>query len=54
MFVVPKNCVVNPCLNGGTCLPVSTTGDYQCKCPPGFQGKFCQLIDSPSPAGTAV
>ena len=41
-----------PCLNGGTCA--GTEGD--CQCPPGLQGKWCQLTSPcfPSPCHPGV
>ncbi|XP_020637374.3 lactadherin isoform X1 [Pogona vitticeps] len=39
-------CHPNPCRNGGQCELVPNRGDvfteYICKCPSGYQGKFCQ------------
>ncbi|KAF5279548.1 hypothetical protein FQR65_LT03370 [Abscondita terminalis] len=32
-------CINNPCLNGGTCNPL--TNSYNCTCPPGFTGNLC-------------
>ena len=31
------NCTVNPCLNGGTCVPVSLY--FVCQCPNAYTGK---------------
>ncbi|KAF5299346.1 hypothetical protein FQA39_LY02519 [Lamprigera yunnana] len=42
---VPPNCstdtvcINNPCLNGGTCNPL--TNSYNCTCPPGYTGNLC-------------
>lgn len=33
-------CLVNLCLNGGTCSAYMST--YRCHCPSGFQGKHCE------------
>lgn len=37
------DCVNNPCLNNGTCI--DKTGTFQCLCPPGKTGLFCQFDD---------
>lgn len=35
----PTACSVNPCANGGTCVPSGTT--YSCTCPTGYSGTNC-------------
>uniref|UniRef100_A0A665TXS7 Coagulation factor VII-like n=1 Tax=Echeneis naucrates TaxID=173247 RepID=A0A665TXS7_ECHNA len=35
-------CLVNPCQNNGTCVYMRTT--YECQCPEGFEGKYCQTV----------
>ena len=35
-------CLINTCLNGGTCQDLDGPG-FQCLCPPGFKGSNCQL-----------
>ncbi|XP_039998540.1 uncharacterized protein LOC120798357 [Xiphias gladius] len=35
-------CLVNPCHNNGTCVYVGTT--YECQCPEGFEGRYCQTV----------
>ncbi|XP_074154067.1 sushi, nidogen and EGF-like domain-containing protein 1 [Sminthopsis crassicaudata] len=36
-----RNCSLNPCQNGGTC--VSGPDSYSCDCSPGFKGRHCEL-----------
>lgn len=36
------DCESQPCLNGGLCLTDTSTGEFHCECPAGFQGDFCQ------------
>lgn len=46
-------CVVNPCVNGGSCtdMPAPATG-YTCSCPQGFIGQNCETPVTPTcPAG---
>jgi len=35
-------CALQPCLNGGQCGQIDASS-YQCQCPPGFDGKNCEL-----------
>ncbi|XP_030851876.1 uncharacterized protein LOC590372 isoform X3 [Strongylocentrotus purpuratus] len=35
-----NECLSNPCENGGTCSDID--GGYQCFCPEGFKGDYCQ------------
>ncbi|XP_040887956.1 coagulation factor VII-like isoform X2 [Toxotes jaculatrix] len=37
-------CLVNPCHNNGTCVYVAT--NYECQCPEGFEGRYCQTVSS--------
>ncbi|XP_075399728.1 hepatocyte growth factor activator serine protease [Tenrec ecaudatus] len=37
-------CMSSPCLNGGTCHLVETTGTTVCTCPPGFAGRLCNTV----------
>ncbi|VEL23844.1 unnamed protein product [Protopolystoma xenopodis] len=34
-------CSPNPCQNGGLCEPASESGDFACRCPPGWSGRWC-------------
>ncbi|KAM9847501.1 hyaluronan-binding protein 2 [Aulostomus maculatus] len=34
-------CDPNPCLNGGECI--KDGNDFDCQCPTGFKGRFCQV-----------
>uniref|UniRef100_A0A452GL73 Uncharacterized protein n=1 Tax=Gopherus agassizii TaxID=38772 RepID=A0A452GL73_9SAUR len=36
-----QNCSINPCKNGGTCIPGVEV--YLCDCMPGFKGRRCEL-----------
>ena len=41
LSVVINNCEqANPCLNGGTCVPLPNS--YTCTCADGFSGQVCQ------------
>ncbi|XP_035265912.1 coagulation factor VII-like [Anguilla anguilla] len=35
-------CLDNPCKNNGTCIYMDNS--YQCQCPEGFEGKYCQEV----------
>uniref|UniRef100_A0A3Q3IPF7 Uncharacterized protein n=1 Tax=Monopterus albus TaxID=43700 RepID=A0A3Q3IPF7_MONAL len=35
-------CLANPCHNNGTCVYVGTM--YECQCPEGFEGRYCQTV----------
>ncbi|KAJ8352800.1 hypothetical protein SKAU_G00242760 [Synaphobranchus kaupii] len=35
-------CLDNPCKNNGTCIYMEKS--YQCQCPEGFEGKYCQEV----------
>lgn len=34
-------CILNPCLNGATCI--NENGTFICLCPAGFEGKLCDI-----------
>ncbi|KAA0197196.1 Jagged, partial [Fasciolopsis buskii] len=36
-------CQPNPCQNGGYCQHTEHPGDFQCRCAPGWSGRWCQL-----------
>ncbi|XP_045150472.1 sushi, nidogen and EGF-like domain-containing protein 1 [Echinops telfairi] len=36
-----RDCLENPCQNGGTCVPTADT--HSCTCSPGFKGRRCEL-----------
>ncbi|CAL8091500.1 unnamed protein product [Calicophoron daubneyi] len=36
-------CEPNPCQNGGYCQHTVHPGDFQCRCAPGWSGRWCQL-----------
>lgn len=44
-----NNCAVNPCENGGTCVPIEPN-TFQCICPPGFTGGLCEARDGNNPS----
>eukprot|EP00057_Strongylocentrotus_purpuratus_P019756 XP_011674230.1 PREDICTED: fibropellin-1-like [Strongylocentrotus purpuratus] len=44
VFYINK-CLSNPCQNGGTCSDIH--GGFQCFCPEGFKGDYCQTGMSP-------
>ncbi|XP_061745374.1 coagulation factor VIIi [Nerophis ophidion] len=35
-------CKINPCRNNGVCVHQGAT--FQCQCPEGFEGRFCQMV----------
>lgn len=39
-----NECLDLPCLNGGTCINQEPRLRYLCKCPDGFWGENCELI----------
>ena len=46
-----KNCTdldecypINPCQNGGYCTNFPGGRGFQCACPPGFYGKYCNAL----------
>ncbi|CAM4727131.1 unnamed protein product [Leuciscus chuanchicus] len=38
---IPMPCAPNPCQNNGRCVPEE--GDFECICPDGFSGHYCQV-----------
>lgn len=40
-------CLVNPCHNNGTCVNMETS--YECRCPDGFEGRYCETGKSRGP-----
>nr|CUU99098.1 neurogenic locus notch protein [Hymenolepis microstoma] len=38
-------CLKEPCRNGGECL--NTPGSFICRCPVGFEGRFCEARSNP-------
>ena len=40
-------CANHQCVNGATC--VDRVSDYECQCPVGFEGEFCQVGTTPLP-----
>lgn len=48
-------CSSSPCLYGGTCVDL-LNGNYECQCPEGFYGDYCEKSVDPcdsNPCGTA-
>ncbi|XP_038064848.1 fibroblast growth factor receptor 3-like [Patiria miniata] len=50
---------LNPCRNGGTCIPDTAGNFYNCSCPAGFSGEDCQndVCSNPNPCrngGTCI
>ncbi len=41
MGLLDNPCALQPCLNGGQCVPAVSS--YQCQCAPGFAGTTCEL-----------
>ena len=39
-FIDVNECLLNPCLYGGTCI--NTPGSYVCQCKPGRMGRDCR------------
>lgn len=46
-----RNCVPNPCLEGGTCYPLKDKG-FSCVCPPSHAGKTCHIPTTGSRSGS--
>ncbi|CAF5115458.1 unnamed protein product, partial [Rotaria magnacalcarata] len=48
MLITATSCQSNPsmCLNGGYCTLAGNT--YQCACPYGFTGQYCQTSTAPT------
>ncbi|KTF89691.1 hypothetical protein cypCar_00002126 [Cyprinus carpio] len=42
LHCAPSPCGPTTCRNGGTCLAHSTK-NYQCRCPEGFRGQWCEI-----------
>lgn len=42
LHCAPSPCGSTTCRNGGTCL-AHTTKSYQCRCPEGFRGQWCEI-----------
>lgn len=41
------------CTNGAPCQTVGATGDWTCRCPPGFEGLYCERAVTNAPAPPA-
>lgn len=41
----PDPCLQNLCAQGSTCA-ATRSGEYTCKCPPGYSGKYCETAPS--------
>ncbi len=48
----PCPCQSNPCQNGGTCIPMSTTS-YVCNCCYPYTGTYCQNILIANPCASS-
>ncbi|OWK59987.1 Hepatocyte growth factor activator [Lonchura striata] len=40
-----KSCIHNPCMNGGECKMVASTGKIVCDCKENYAGKYCNIGD---------
>ncbi|WAR30635.1 LOW QUALITY PROTEIN: FBP1-like protein [Mya arenaria] len=40
---VTTGCSSSPCLNGGTCIAMETSGQYTCTCSLGYKGQHCEV-----------